>query len=910
MPDQKKPSNVHQLRSVAEAHIARAPVAGAPANATEELLHELELHQIELEMQNEALREAQIALEESRDRYVDLYEFAPAGYITLTDLGLIADINLSGASMLGLEREKLLQCRFARFVAADDKNHWYLHLLGVLKQEDNLGCELALLRGDGSRIHVRLDSQRLLKDGRPPTVRVVFIDISDRKRAEEEALRAGIERDVSRAGLAQILGGSSVATFVLDRDHRVAYWNRACENLTGVRAAEVLGTREQWRPFYPSERPVMADLILSGGSESRVGKHYAGKWQRSKLIEDAYEAEDFFPTFGAGGRWVFFTAAPLRDETGQRVGAIETLQDVTERKLAEVTLRESEARYRAVAQSANEAIISADSQGNIVGWNRGAEVIFGHGEAEALGMPLTQLVPPKYRERRRTEFGRWLSDSTLPASDKAIQLQGLHQNGREFPMELSLAAWETVEGRFITAIIRDTSERKLAEEQFRIAAIVFEAQEGMIITDSSGIILRVNSAFTRITGYAADEAVGQSLRLLHSGRQTADFYKAMWSSIGRSGSWQGEVWNKRKSGEIYPEWLGITAVQNDEGDVSHYVGTFTDITARKAAEDEIKHLAFYDTLTDLPNRMLLNDRLQQALVAAKRDSCGVALMFLDLDKFKPINDTYGHDVGDQLLKAAAQRILTCVRESDTVARIGGDEFIVLLRTVISSLDASSVAEKIRVALNQPFELAGHQLAISSSIGIALYPEHGSDGVELSKNADIAMYQAKKAGRDTVEIFAFSPQDDDLEEDSSGAQPLVHLHWKTTYASGNATIDHEHRILLRLANTLLEKAVTRSDAPDRFNDAFDALLTHIVEHFTHEEAILLERGYEHAAEHAKLHQALVEKALQLRRQSGESGVSIGELVDFLAYEVVARHMLVKDRDFFDLFAENMAADSEG
>ena len=525
----------------------------------------------------------------------------------------------------------------------------------------------------------------------------------------------------------------------------------------------------------------MADIVLSGGVENEVKQLYPEKWHRSKLIEDAYEAEDFFPNFGQGGRWVFFTAAPLRDDTGQLIGAIETLQDVT--------------------------------------------------------------------------------------------------------------------------------ERKQMEAQLRIAAIVFDAQEGMVITDADGIILRVNASFSRITGYLAEDAVGKNMRLLRSGRQPPNFYKAIWASIAHGGSWQGEIWNQRKNGEVYPQWLGITAVKGDAGDITHYVGTFTDITFRKAAEDEIKHLAFYDALTDLPNRMLLNDRMQQALVTAKRENGRVALMFLDLDKFKPVNDTFGHEVGDKLLKEAARSILECSRESDTVARIGGDEFIVLLRSVVNAHDAFIVAEKIRAALSQPFNLDNHRITISSSIGIALFPDHGSDGVELSKNADIAMYQAKKTGRDTVEMFGADIQTDEFVEANTVGKSIANPIWETTYASGESTIDKEHRHLFSLVNILLEKATTQHAEPIQFNYAFDDFLAFVVEHFAHEESILLNCGYSKLAEHAEQHHAILDSALKLRCQSGESGVSVRELIEFLVSTVVTDHMLKIDQDFFWLFSGNHASSRE-
>jgi len=227
----------------------------------------------------------------------------------------------------------------------------------------------------------------------------------------------------------------------------------------------------------------------------------------------------------------------------------------------------------------------------------------------------------------------------------------------------------------------------------------------------------------------------------------------MWACIHETGVWQGETWSRRKGGEIYPEWLTMTAVKSRRGNITHYVGTFTDITLRKAAEDEVKHLAFFDPLTNLPNRRLLTDRLNQAVTHAKRDQGHMALIFVDLDRFKPVNDRYGHAAGDQLLQAVAHRLRACVRESDTVARVGGDEFVVLLDSIGQTNDAMQVAEKIHAVLLEPFRLvSGQSVHISSSAGIALYPEHGMDEATLSRHADVAMYAAKAAGRDQYVVY--------------------------------------------------------------------------------------------------------------------------------------------------------------
>jgi len=303
----------------------------------------------------------------------------------------------------------------------------------------------------------------------------------------------------------------------------------------------------------------------------------------------------------------------------------------------------------------------------------------------------------------------------------------------------------------------DITERKQAEAELRIASVAFESQEGIMITNANSLILRVNQAFTESTGYSAEEIVGQTPRLFKSGRHDAVFYAAMWESIHRTGSWQGEIWDRRKNGEIYPKWLTITAINDADGTVTNYVGTHTDITERKVAEEEIKNLAFYDPLTRLPNRRLLIDRLQQASASSARSGREGALLFIDLDNFKILNDTLGHDIGDILLQEVAHRLESCVREGDTVARLGGDEFVVMLEDLSEhALEAAdqteAVGEKILASLNQPYLLATHEYRNTPSIGAILFNGHKQPIDEMMKQADIAMYQAKQAGRNTLRFF--------------------------------------------------------------------------------------------------------------------------------------------------------------
>ncbi|MES2261259.1 MAG: EAL domain-containing protein [Pseudomonadota bacterium] len=306
--------------------------------------------------------------------------------------------------------------------------------------------------------------------------------------------------------------------------------------------------------------------------------------------------------------------------------------------------------------------------------------------------------------------------------------------------------------------------RREAEADLRIAAIAFESPEGMMVTDADGRILQVNQAFCDITGYRREEVVGQRSNLLSSGRHDSAFYQAMWERINTCGSWEGEIWNRRKNGEVYPERLSIAAVHDRDGSVSHYVASLTDITVSKAASDEIKNLAFYDPLTRLPNRRLLLDRLRQVLAASAGSGRYGALMFIDLDNFKTLNDTLGHNMGDLLLQQVAQRLQGCLRQGDTVARLGGDEFVVLVEglsghAVEAAGQTETLAAKILAMLNQPYVLGPHDCHSTPSIGVTLFHDgRPPQPDELLMQADIAMYQAKQAGRNGMRFFDQGMQD--------------------------------------------------------------------------------------------------------------------------------------------------------
>ncbi|OGU16879.1 MAG: diguanylate cyclase [Geobacteraceae bacterium GWC2_53_11] len=306
----------------------------------------------------------------------------------------------------------------------------------------------------------------------------------------------------------------------------------------------------------------------------------------------------------------------------------------------------------------------------------------------------------------------------------------------------------------LMARVRNVLQRKRVEQQLRLAAHVFDhSGEAILITDRTNQIIEVNAAFTNLTGYTQEDVRGKNPRILACGRTTPEEYQAMWQGIRDKGIWKGELWDRRKDGGIYPKLLTISVVRNHHGAVDFYIGSFADITEQKAAEERIRHIAHHDNLTGLPNRLHLSVALEQSLASARREQSGLALMFIDLDRFKIINDTLGHNIGDLLLIEASRRLQGCVRASDVVARLGGDEFVVLLDGAGVAMDAAaSVAHKILHSLGQVYTIEGHALHSTPSIGISIYPDDGSDAETLMKHADTAMYHAKERGRNNSQFF--------------------------------------------------------------------------------------------------------------------------------------------------------------
>ena len=490
-----------------------------------------------------------------------------------------------------------------------------------------------------------------------------------------------------------------------------------------------------------------------------------------------------------------------RDEIAQVGDSFNQMADGFSRLL--VAQREGEVRLQAIVNSALDAVIQMDDGGRISGWNQPAQTIFGWTRDEAIGRMLHEtIIPERFREKHLRGLKHFLATGQGPVLNTRVEVDGLHRDGHEFPIELAISSITTLRGVEFNAFARDITQRRRSEAELRIAAIAFETDDGIVVTDGKGKTLNANQSFSKITGYRTDEIIGHSPFVLKSRKHDEKEFESMWKSLSQERAWQGEIWSRRKNGEEYPEWIRVTAVTNDAGQVTNYVVSFSDITQRKKFEETIHRLAFYDPLTDLPNRRLLMDRLGQRMGASSRSGLYGAVLFIDLDHFKTLNDTRGHEVGDMLLVQAARRLSTSVREGDTVSRLGGDEFVVLLGGLHLDMQEAAtqteiVGRKILLTLSEPYLLGTIEHRATASVGATLYRGNDTTADDLFQQADLAMYKSKEKGRNALSFFDPVMQTVILEraaleaalrEAIAGNQLL--LHYQAQVAEGNRVMGAE------------------------------------------------------------------------------------------------------------------------
>ena len=542
----------------------------------------------------------------------------------------------------------------------------------------------------------------------------------------ENSLRS--ERDF----IGGVLETVDAPVLVMDTSGRIVRFNRACELLSGYRAEEVVGLRPD--PMLPADEKegFNADLEAlrrDGGTQTREYQWLTPDGQRRRIV------------------WSF---RALVDAAGAPAHIIAAGIDVTAQREAMTALEASQRKYHRLLETANDAILVADAEtGCIVEANDRASELFGVPAPELVGLHQSRLYPPEERER----YQRLFSEHVNTGRAVTETLEVVHRDGRHVPVEISASTTELEGRRLVQGIFRDVTERLQAEAQLRKLSRVVEASPNpIVITDADGTIEYCNPRFYENTGYSPEEALGQTPRILKSGETPPDEYRQMWKTIKRGEIWFGEFCNRKKDGQQV-WWLStISPIKDETGTITHFVAIAEDIGELKYAEDTIRHLAYFDPLTELPNRTLFKDRLGQAAVNALHYGESLGLMFIDLDRFKTINDTLGHQQGDHLLRQVAERLRAHLPDGASLARLGGDEFAVILPAVREPEGLAVGAARILDALNEPFDLDGQEVIVTVSIGLTSFPQDADDTGTLISNADLAMFRAKEVGRNTYEFY--------------------------------------------------------------------------------------------------------------------------------------------------------------
>lgn len=540
----------------------------------------------------------------------------------------------------------------------------------------------------------------------------------------------------SESRLRSIVENINVATWEFDvAQKRFSYVSPQIETMFGYPAADWFQEGFWHRHLHDADRE-QAVAFCDGQTEKGTDHEFAYRF----IKQDGSVA------------WVRDIVKVLTDGKGKPIRLTGVFIDFTAPKEAAIALAHQQALLRSLIDSVPDLIFFKDTHSTYLGCNKAFAEFAGRPESEQIGRTDFDFFDHDTAEFFRLNDRQMLDTGQIRRNEEWVR----YPDGREVLFDTVKAPFRGTQGETLglIGISRDITETYRAEESLMLARSVFESTtEGIMVTDTDARILLVNPAFTAITGWSAAEAIGQTPSLLKSGRYPPEFYAEMWQSISDRGHWEGEIWNRRKNGEIYVQWININAIRDSRGKGTRYVSLFSDITLRKTREEKVWRQANFDALTGLANRNLFHDRLDRALARARRNHLTIGLMFIDLDHFKWVNDTHGHRAGDNLLIEAALRLQGCVREEDTVARLGGDEFTVVLEGHAGRDAMHTVAEKILAALATPFDIGGVQVGISCSVGVTTFPQDGDDTHVLLHNADLAMYQAKAAGRSRCHFYS-------------------------------------------------------------------------------------------------------------------------------------------------------------
>lgn len=748
-------------------YLAATPEGIGPALAS--LLHEL-TEDLSFGLGYLAQRAAEVAtraaLTEREARLAAMFQAAPVG-ILITSGRVIREVNDRLCELTGYPREALVGRSTRQFFADDAEfervgGEMYPALVGG----GRVSIESRLRRRDGQPLCGELTAVALDPTDLAAGVVATLLDLTAAR-----STQALLEARVALAAEAALGDLDHLMRFTLDTaerltDSRIGFFhfvdpdqeNLTLQSWSSRTLAEACPYATERRHCPISEAGVWVDCVRTRAPV--VHNDYAALPHRKGLPEGhaplvrelvvPVERDGLLVAIlGVGNKPEAYTDADVAMVTQLAAMAMDKVIGLR----AGLALREANTRLLEAQHLARVGDWRVELPGEVTRWSPQVYDILGLDPAAG---PLDlegvcRLLHPEDVARLRDDTARALLDGTPYSHD----LRVLRPDGAQIHVH-NLGQVQRGPDGAVTAVfgtVQDITERKLAEDRLRQAARVFEStSEGIVITDVEGIIQAVNPAFSAITGYEEAEVLGQTPRLLRSGRHDRDFYCQMWQALRTYGQWRGEVWNRRKGGEIYPEWLTISAVEDGGGQITHWVAVFSDITQIKLAQERLDFLAHHDALTGLPNRVLLHDRLAQAIRRASREGRRFAVLFLDLDGFKGVNDTLGHAAGDRLLEVVAQRLRARLRECDTLARLGGDEFLILLEGAKDDGDAAKAAADCLRLLGEAVPISGHEIFISGSIGIAIYPDDGVDPDALLRSADLAMYRAKAAGRNTFQCY--------------------------------------------------------------------------------------------------------------------------------------------------------------
>ena len=663
-------------------------------------------------------------LRESEIRYRTLVESASDGIFVADADFRYVEVNAAACRMLGYTREELLTRSIADIVVSGEAAR-IAPETGRLNASGPLRSEWNFRRKDGSSFLGEVSANRL-PDGR---FLAIVHDVTERRRIED-ALRASEEslREAQRiAGL---------GSYVLDARTGVWTSSKVLDGLFGIDEAYER-TVDGWTEIiHPGDRAMMAAYLADEviGRGETFDKEY-------RIVRRTDQAVRWVHGMG----WLEF------DAQGKPLMMRGTIQDITKRKQTEGKLRESQELLLQFIEYAPAALAMFDRQMRYLAVSRRWQEDYAVRDEEIIGRCHYDVVPD-IPERWKEEHRRGMAGETLKVEEDRFE----RADGTVNWIRWEVRPWRLADGTVggIILFAEDITLKKETEERLRLAASVFtHAREGILITNAAGTIIEVNDTFSRVTGYSREEVLGRNPRLLKSGLQGPEFYAEMWRTLAQKGQWSGEVWNRGKSGNIFPEMLTISAVNDENGQVQQYVALFSDISILKEHERQLEHIAHFDVLTGLPNRVLFADRLRQAMAQAHRQGRLLAVAYLDLDGFKAVNDHHGHEAGDMLLAEVAHSMKQTLREGDTLARLGGDEFVAVLLDLADLAASEPVLSRLLEAASKPLHVGGLTLQVSASVGVAFYPQaEDVDADQLLRQSDQAMYQAKQAGRNRYQVF--------------------------------------------------------------------------------------------------------------------------------------------------------------